>query len=280
MALLSAGMFFLAAPQIAGAHTCGDVWCSGNDSTTRYNVQGNNPEIYMGEVGVYYRDIAGSAGPCPSDANQSCFNEAAASAALSQYQAGTGMGPEFYYLTGGGDSIYWSQYGSRYCFGWHQGKLAVNDANNYHGGFAYYALIMSLDIEQNNAFGWSNQTQNANRSVYQGFRDYVLGKSSGDPTNCPTPNSGFTYQHMVYSSPSQWSYSFGSSYGNIQDTPEWTSEYCCRSTYPTGFGSGSTAAQWFGSSNYHDMWQFDESPDYDQLLEPVYLPYFGYSIGS
>lgn len=189
------------------------------------------------------------------------------------------MGTFFYYFGGGGDSEYWSQYGSRYCFGWHQAILAVNDANNYFSSYIAEAALLALDIEGNGSYGWSNQTHAANADVVNGFRDYLLGRSSGDPNNCPGSDLNTTYQDAIYSSPAQWSYSFSSSY-LIGNTPEWTSEHCCTGSYPTGFGSGSTGAQWFWSSNYHDMWQFDEGPDYDQLKEPVYLPAFGISVGS
>lgn len=283
LATLSASAVALAAAGVAGAHTCGDNWCSGSDSGTRYNAQGNDPQIYMGEVGVYYLDIGGSGAgnqPCPADPNNSCFNLSAANAAYSKWNAGTGMGVMFYYFGGGAASQYEPQWGSPYCFGWHQGKLAVADANKYFSKYYSSAWLFALDIEQNNSFGWSNQTQHKNQEVEQGFDNYIDGVSSADPSNCTGTNTSFEYQHAVYSSPAQWSYSFGSSYGSIPNTPEWTSEWCCHSSYPQGFGSGSTAAQWFGGSNYHDMWQFNESPDQDNLFEPVFLPHWGFSIGS
>jgi hypothetical protein len=139
---------------------------------------------------------------------------------------------------------------------------------------------MFIDIEGNGNLGWSNQYPSSNRDVFNGFRDYIEGHLSQDST-CPSANDTIWYQPAVYSSPDQWSYSFGSQ-GTITEIPVWTSEYCCHSSYPTGFGSGSTGAQWFGGGgdNRHIQWQFDESPDYDQLQEPVVLPWFGFSLGD
>jgi hypothetical protein len=190
--------------------------------------------MYFGEVGVYYKDIAGGTGPCPSDPNDACFNTDAADGAISRWTDGSGIGITFYYLGGGADSQYEPAYGSPYCFGFHQGYLAVRDANSYFTSYIAYAFSMALDIEQNNSFGWSNTTQAGNRDVFNGFRDYVQGFSSDDPSNCNYSNSSNKYQFTVYSAPSQWSYSFGSR-GTITLTPVWTYSDCCQATWPGDF---------------------------------------------
>ncbi|MHB8264212.1 MAG: hypothetical protein ACYDGY_10815 [Acidimicrobiales bacterium] len=263
------------------AHTCVSNWCSGSDSSTPNNTQGNSDQIYNGEVGVYYADMGGNQGPCPSDPNPdgACFNVTAANNAMTRFNAAppTGMGVFFYYLAGGSGSEYAPNYPSPYCFGWWQGYYSVTDAANYFSSYYSSAWIMSIDIE--NGYGWQSSyggawSQAANRQVFNGFTDYVAGRTSADSA-CPGYNNTITYQYGVYSSPPMWSTAFGS-YGGIPDTEVWTYEYCCTSVWPGSFNN----AQWFGGSNYNIQWQFDQNPDYDVLYEPIYLPVFGTYIGS
>ncbi len=166
------------------------------------------------------------------------------------------------------------QFGSYYCWGWNQGYTAVNHANNTYSGYLVTAYLMAIDIEGYSGDGWSNAYQYPNRLVFNGFTDYVSGRTSQDPSHCNNTNTGVKYQYAVYSSPGEWSYSFGS-YGTIGNTVEWTSEYCCLSSDPGSF----TQAQWFGGSNYDVEWQFDENPDYDLAYEPIYMPVFGVYLG-
>jgi hypothetical protein len=87
-AIVVASLILLAGPTAtAAAHTCGSNWCSGTDGgqngVSSKNIQGSGPQIYNGEVGVYYLDVAGGSGgkPCPTDgfATGACFTARAAS---------------------------------------------------------------------------------------------------------------------------------------------------------------------------------------------------------
>lgn len=250
----------------ASAHTCGSDYCSGSDSATQNNAQDNADQFYNGEVGYYYQDLTGgnpSNKQCPYDPGGYCFNTSAANGAISRFNAGTGLGVEFYYFGGGADSSIAHNYSSPFCFGWDQAADAVAHITN-PSLFANYedndAVFIFLDIEQNNNFGWSNTTQAANRQVFDGFYDNLFGEANTN--HCAGEQLAF--QPGVYSSPDQWSYSFGSGLNaQITGTPIITTEMCCSATFPSGF----TGAQWFGSSSYKDGYQFDENPDYDSFYE-------------
>jgi hypothetical protein len=275
------GAVMLVAP--ASAHTCGDVWCSGSDTSTANNIQGNNPQVYVGEIGLYYVDFGTGSGPCPNSPHDACFSTSGANGAQTVWNNGNGIGTQFYYFGGGAASQYASQFGSPYCFGWHQGNKAVANASNSFSSYISTAWLMFIDVEQNATFGWSNQYPQSNRDVLNGFRDFVIGAPSADQGNCPNGNNGVPYEAAVYSAPAQWSYSFGS-YGDLYHRPEWTYDDCCNNIWPGDFHySDSFDAKWFGGStnnDYHDVWQFDQSPDHLILEEPVYLPSFGFWLGS
>jgi hypothetical protein len=258
----------------AASHTCGSDWCSGSDTSTRYNTEGNNPQIYFGEVGYYYHDLGGGgSGPCTGDPGESCFDTDAANGANSRWSANTGLGTQFYYLAGGADSVLEGNYSSAYCFGWAQGRDAEAHIADYFGDWDDSAWWLAIDVEQDNTFGWSSSTKTANRDVFDGFTDAIAGRS--DAGSCGGSTSG-AFQQEAYSSPDQWSYSFGSTEGNIPNTPIWTYEYCCTSTYPQSYNN---ADPW-GNSDYLEGWQFDQNPDYDVVYEPAYLPVFGIYLGS
>ena len=275
-ALLGIGMLF---PAAASAHSCGDVWCSGNDSWTRYNKQGNEPQIYVGEVGTYLHDINGGTGPCGSGPDGMCFRTGAADGAVSRYQVDTGIGVAFYYFLGGSQS---PLKGSRtnYCWGWHQGYLALQDISAHFAKWADWSWMVFADIEDNGTYGWATGHASANLAVLNGFRDKIEGRASGQPNNCSGGISNYYYQEGVYSSPSQWSYSFGSK--TIPNTPIWTYAHAGYTwPYPGDFSYNSSEyAAWFGGSSYHAGWQYNIDPDYDIFKEPVALPFMGYSIGD
>jgi hypothetical protein len=277
-ALLSQGV--LAA--IASAHTCGDVWCSGSDGSTGNNTQGNNPQIYVGEVGLYNVDFGPDNGPCGGPGG-TCWSNAGANGAANLKQSGNGIGVHFYYLAGGPTASAAAAQGSKYCWGWAQAKKAIADADNRYGNWVNGDQMMFIDIELNNTYGWGGTPTN-NRDVFNGFRDYLQGQPSQDTGNCPNDNNGRTYQHAVYSGPSQWSYSFSPSFTDLSRTPEWTYDDCCNDTWPGDFNhSSSDQAHWFGGSgnnDWHDMWQFNQNPDHDILKEPLDLPFFGHSVGT
>jgi hypothetical protein len=256
---------------VASAHTCGSNWCSGADSNTSTNIQGNGPQIYTGEVGVYYCDLSGSY--C------SAFNSTGANNAYTRWQDGTGMGVWYYYFDGGASSSYEPEYPSPYCFGWAQGYDAVTDA---HGHFSQYypsAWVMSMDIESPTSYGWYDSTQAQNRQVFNGFTDYVADKSSADSRCTYRDSSGYEFQYGVYSDNDDWTYAMGSYGTSIPGTIKWTYQYYCDTTWPGSFSD----AEWFADTSQRDEWQFLHncvSPDYDVLYEPVYLPLYGISIGS
>jgi hypothetical protein len=268
---------------IASAHTCGDVWCSGSDLSTGKNTQGNRPQIYIGEVGEYNVDFQGESGPCPANPGGACFNTNGATDAATLKQTDNGIGVWFVYLAGGPTARAAPQFGSPYCWGWHQAKQAINDAANRFGTWVQGDQIMFIDIERNGFYGWDG-TPRHNRDVFNGFRDYLQGTLSQDPANCSAENTGRKYQHGVYSAPAQWSFSLDSNTNSLSRTPEWTYDDCCNDTWPGDFFVSSTRqARWFGGAtdaDWRDMWQFNQNPDHDILKEPVDLPFFGHSVGT
>jgi len=291
--LLPAVLLVFVAPDAAGAttHTCGSNWCSGSDTSTGVNSQGNAPQEYVGEMGeffVRYGNPQGFSIPCEETAGDpegGCWSTSGAAGAKSRYIAGTGMGGMAYYFTGGDDTRDEGNYSSPYCWGVAQGLDAIRLANTtsyeFWGNWNIGAIF--LDIEQNNTFGWYDTSDYAsNRQVFDGMTDYVAGRTVG---SCATQNTNDPEQYAAYSSPDQWDESFdwlsssSPGQGSIGNTPVWTSENCCSSTDPLSFTGGKEAA-WFGGSSYNWMWQFGEAPDYDLLYEPIYLPVFGFSIGD
>src|SRR5579863_1492933 len=93
--------------QSASAHTCGSNWCSGSDSNTATNQQGNGPQVYIGEVSTYSNDFYGTHGIAWTDSG--------VNSAISRYNGGTGIGVEDYYFGGGSKAN--NQGVSAYCWG-------------------------------------------------------------------------------------------------------------------------------------------------------------------
>jgi hypothetical protein len=150
----------------ATAHSCGDVWCNGNDGATRYNTSGNEPQFYGGEIGVYYLDFGtGGTEPCPSDPGNVCFNVDAANAAKTKYQSGTGIGTQYYYILGGPSSARKPSGISNYCWGWRQGGAAFSDMSQYFGPWNNWAVLVFGDIEGEQHLGWNYSTPGANDDV-------------------------------------------------------------------------------------------------------------------
>ena len=150
-----------------------------------------------------------------------------------------------------------------------------------HGGggdFPYYVnnLMGFIDIEQDTSYGWFSSNQDGDRKVFQGFSDYLGGKTSVD-SHCGGLNQ-YPLQPGVYSSSSNWSYAMGAY--NIPNSEIWTNENCCSITYPGSF-TGGAGAQWFGGQTQDFAWQFNEGTgaDYDIAIEPIYMPYFQASFG-
>jgi len=279
-AVLGAGV---ASASAATPGNCESDWCSGSDSSTGANIQGNGPQVYVGEVGTYTRDFDGISGPCPQYAGGMCFNNTAAQNAYARWNTThpTGMGVQYYYLLGG----YGANRGGRdaYCWGWAQGQKAISEVEAGNpGDYLTGAYFLVADIEDST---WSSSNTANNRLVFNGFADYVAGRSSAD-SGCTSANPLGPLQYAVYSAPGVFNPAFGSS-GNLPNTPIWTWEYYCRDSWPGGTwtpsSNSSDNAQFnWASSNYHWGWQFYNtcsSQDYDEFYEPMYMPVFGVNWG-
>ncbi|HUY55502.1 MAG TPA: hypothetical protein VMV23_10120 [Candidatus Nanopelagicaceae bacterium] len=140
-------------------------------------------------------------------------------------------------------------------------------ANNDFFGQYYSIDVQFIDVEGSY---WASATDAANREVFNGFYDYVHDLPEESGQNCSQPEIGYAWQPAIFSSPNEWN-SYLASAGTISGTPEWTSEYCCTGSYPASL----SGAEWFGSSQYEWLWQFDETPDYDIMDAPQYVPALG-----
>jgi hypothetical protein len=263
----------LAGASLAQAHTCGTNWCSGSDSSTTQNIQGNGPQEYMGEADTYQHNWYGQAGPCPSGPNDGmCWEHAGAESAITRYQASTGLGVEAYYF-GGGSGVN-NQGVSALCWGAKQGWRAAYSMDQNFDYAVSSQFMTFIDIEDPIAdYGWNSTEQTANRDVFNGFTDYVSG---ADPCSLGN-NSGDLAQYGVYSSPDAWNNGIGSN-SDIPNTYEWTYERCCETSWlGTNWGGDFES---FGSSSYDWALQFDQGPDYNDAYEPDYLPVFQETLGN
>jgi hypothetical protein len=275
---LVAAFLLVPAPGFASAHSCGDVWCDGNDGSTRYNSNGNDPQIYVGEVGTYLNDWNGPVHPCPSGVGGMCFLSGAADGAVTRYQNSTGISVHFYYFLGGPDSGRRPSGVTAYCWGWKQANAMFTDVGADFGKWDGWASVIFGDIEGGSTYGWDTTTQNANRDVLDGFRDNVANNSSQQPGNC-NGGSHTSFQAGIYSSPSQWNSALAGT-GDIPNLFEWTAVKCCTSTYPGDFtGTSTHYADWFGGNNHHFAWQYDEGPDRDIAKAGLNMPDLGYALG-
>jgi hypothetical protein len=270
-AALSAATLAVCTPHPASAATCGSNWCSGSDSSTTTNVQGNGPQVYVGEVDTYQHDFRGVNGPCPSGYWASmCFVASGANAATTRYQNGGGLGVEAYYFGGGAGSN--NQGVSNYCYGARQGYDATYAMVVHFKPWLAYQYMHFIDIEDPIAnYGWNSTQQSGNRDVFNGYADYIAGKN---PCGYGA-NSGDVSQYGVYSAPNAWNNAVGS---GIPNTYEWTYETCCSGSWPGASWGGKF--QSFGGSSYNWALQFDQSPDYNDAYEPDYLPVLGRTLGN
>lgn len=251
----------VAAPR-ASASTCGSNWCSGSDSNTGSNIQGNTPQVYFGEVDTYQNDFYGSSGVA--------WSNTGANGAVSRYNSGGGIGVEDYYF-GGGAGVN-NQGVSNTCFGAKQG---YNET--YHMYVTYrtwwpYQYMSFIDIEDPvSDYGWYSSEQSANRDVYNGWYDYVVGDN---PCGYGANANDIT-QPGVYSAPDAWNSAIDT---GIPKTYTWTYETCCEDSWPGSNWGGNF--QNFGSSGYRFALQYDQGPDYDDAYEPDYLPATGITLGN
>ncbi len=155
-----------------------------------------------------------------------------------------------------------------------------------HEALYRYAWIMAADVEPGD--GFTSQHPDWNRDIFDGFRDYVENLGSDDPTNCNFSNtSGEVFQVMVYSAAGVWN-ATNFNPRPLTNTPVWTYEdNCFTAGFPGSYNpAGSVDASWFGSSNYNYVWQFLHDctgaggNDYDIAQEPMYLPYYPYTLGN
>jgi len=268
-------------PSASASSWCGSNYCSGSDSSTGTNAQGNQPQEYVGEVGVYYWDAGGSGSKCAiSGHDWDCFNTTAASEAQLKWLTDNSMGVQSYYFSGGANSSLEGKYGSPYCFGWFQGYEADYGAYDYYGAYYLSQYIMAMDIEQNSNTGW-NGTAAADRSVFNGFYDFLTGAASKD-SHCTYGTPPELQQPAVYASPGNFTTAFGSGgSAYMPNTYMWTTEQCCSASWPGTFTGGAGASFFPASgSGYNWGWQFDENPDYDMFYAPDYLPALGHWIGT
>lgn len=268
----------------AAGSRCGS-FCSGSDSNSATNVGGNGPQVYIGEVGDGENSVNGATGPCPSDPDTMCFSTSGANSAESRFNASTGQGVAYYYQIYGPSSQYRPVGMDSYCWGQYQAISAVQNTIRYFGTYmtSPQNSLMALDIESDSSYGWVAGLYSSNRLTFNGFTDYVAGRSSAD-SSCPNFNGVWNYQYMLYASSYTWNYlANGGGNGSIANTPIWTTEpYCYSSTLPTSmtpavnWNDGGTVPTWSSFSNYLENWQFEvcTGGDYDIGYNAWYMPVF------
>ena len=222
----------LAAAVFAGsaeAHTCGSNWCSGSDSNTSVNTQGNADQVYIGEVSTYTNDFYGTSGIA--------WSNTGANGAVSRFNAGTGIGVEDYYFGGGAGAN--NQGVSSFCWGAEQAYHQAYDMYTYHNSYWAYEEMAFLDIESPiSNYGWYSTETAANVQVFDGWSDYISGKA----TNCGLPTNSYGLsQFGVYSAPDAWNTATNSD--SVPNTYIWTYENSCNASFP-GTNWGGRALFW------------------------------------
>jgi len=281
----------------ATTNDCGSNWCSGSDSNTGVNVQGNAPQIYLGQVGVYsLQGTAITPSACPSTGSfvspgQGCWNSAGANSALKRTTTltPTGLGLAYSWFAGGPNAKLAQNYPSPYCWGWEQGIWAEDDVLSLPTATWRNATVMFMDIEGGTTWGWAPSSQSGgsaqDQQVINGFQDEVALRSSAEPSKCNYGGPDLLLQYGIYSSPSQWALMFGAvsggSLGGYVKTLMWTNENdeatWMSPTDPTSFSNNNVHEQpnWFGMSSFNCGYQyFSGASDFDLFYEPVQLPVY------
>lgn len=242
--------------QAAAAATCGSNWCSGSDSNTSANIQGNGPQVYIGEVDSYQDDFYGSSGVA--------WSNTGANNAKTRYQNSSGIGVEDYYFGGGSGAN--NQGVTAYCFGAKQGFNETYHMYVTYNAWVGYQYMSFLDIEDPiSNYGWYSTQQSANRSVFNGWYDYIVGSN---PCGYGS-NANDKSQPGVYSDPNAWNNAIGT---GIPNTYVWTYQNGCYGSWPGANWGG--RAQWFGGSSYNWALQYDQqatscgTQDYNDAYEP------------
>lgn len=160
---------------------------------------------------------------------------------------------------------------------YHGGQVQAQAAMEVYNGAgpAVYSHLVWMDIEAGPSYrvnGWNHVASscgtnvtsnyvapNLDRDTFNGFWNYIHNSTAFAPG--------------AYSAPDFWSCTFGTSYGSIPHTYEWTYEYSSISVNPgpsswcqTGYG----CAEFFGgqdaASSYALAWQWSlAGGDYDQF---------------
>jgi hypothetical protein len=141
--------------------------------------------------------------------------------------------------------------------------------------------MMAMDIDSASQWGWQSGNYAANWQTFQGFTDYVAGRSSTDPS-CPSNNTTWIFQYMMYSSSRIWQDLINT---KIANTPFWTNvPDCTTNSQPPNMNP---AVDYVFQSGYHDWnyysnwlenWQFDTCDggnDWDLGFNQWYMPLFG-----
>jgi hypothetical protein len=293
-----------ALPAAAITDSCGGL-CSGADSASTTNEQGNPPQLYIGQVGNAVTDFSGVG------SDTTYYYTDTAQGALTRRTANTGLGIAFYYFTyGPGDKFGYT--GTAFCWGYYQGYKAVTDLATYHSSQASQMgrTWMAMDMDVESGEGWGTGTND--RQTFDGFFDYMEGEANNKITGAGAPGSGVcdtlagagnpipaeatgeTFQPALYANPETWYTNLGGSSASsgtldIFSTPVWTNEPDCQySGQPetlspaetwTDYG---TTPDWPTWTDHTFGWQYDPtgcaysgSQDWDTSASPQYLPFFG-----
>lgn len=282
------GAAFLPLPASATTTSCGTL-CSGTDGSSGLNIANKYPQVYMGEVGTATYDWGGKVGPCPAWWDGMCFNTAGANYAMTRRAHNGGLGVTFYYKSDGPASPSVPTGVTAYCWGWDQGQAAVSHIYNH---FTTYMSNMTyteiaLDIEGVNATGWNAGNYLNNRLTFNGFTDYLAGRTK-NTSSCSGHNTTWDFQYMIYANPYTWHTLVGT-YTDIPSTPVMTDEPVCTSfSEPSNLTRGEHwyyggSKDWVSYSNYFTNWQFwvtrctggSHPYDYDVGTHSWYMPVFG-----
>ena len=201
LTFIALNVVIVSSPAAATTTSCG-TFCSGADGSSGLNIGNKYPQVYTGEVGTATYDWGGVGGPCPAWWDGMCFNTVGANYAMTRRSHNGGLGVTFYYKSDGPASPYVPSGVTAYCWGWDQGREAVSHIYNH---FTTYMSKMTyteiaLDIEGVNVTGWNGGNYLNNRLTFNGFTDYLAGRSP-NTNSCSGHNTTWDFQYMIYANP-------------------------------------------------------------------------------
>ena len=308
---LACSALFVASSSPAGATgpSCSNRICSGSDTNTGTNFQGSNtPQIYLGDLGTFDHD-SGAYGRCGNTPSGGCINHTSANnSAAGSLNTTIGLG--WYYTADGASSALRNSPAyvdlSNYCWGWLQGSWSIHDLRTLASAWSnsWYSTptipIIFLDIAESNS-GWTTSngkfkaTYQGNRDVFNGFTDYVAGRSSNPPSgpSCSDWSGSTNKGPKVFGYGLYYNNAFLSSFTNcltvgcyaympntvfwpaIWENSYWHTHYpgscSAAGTFQPTCGPG-RGAGWYGTSNYRWGWQYLQYPDWDEFTIPFTLP--------